>query len=315
LWEQLQDGSLTGKVLATFDRACVLLTPDDAIAALVLPHVGDGPLNIVVNGTPGCFDAVELGRPAYLSAGTLNVGEFEISLSESEVWEPCPNWDKLRSNHEAIVNRLSLLQNLALRDFPDGSLLALSRSRWTAHPTDKPHGANRQRSHRSNASRAEIVLDRVFEATTGLRAGWDGEISQLRTGAASLSGLGSGLTPAGDDFLIGLMLWAWLAHPTPARFCQLVFEAAAPWTTTLSAAFLRAAAGGEYSASWHCLLAALEGHEPAALVAAVRGVLAQGSTSGADALAGFLWMGLHPPDSELLRGQASKTERYSLLRR
>jgi hypothetical protein len=294
VWERLQDRPFTGKALATFDCACTLVTPDGALAALVLPQVGDGPLNIVVNGTPGCFGAAEPGILVYLSVGTLTVGELEIVLSEAVVWEPCPDWERLRTNHQTIANRLPLLQTLALDDFPEGSLLTLTPSRWTADPVDQAPDANRQASHQSNASRAQIVLDRVREGTAGLRAGWDGEIPQLQAGAASLAGLGGGLTPAGDDFLIGVMLWAWLAHPTPERFCQLVFEAAAPWTTTLSAAFLRAAAGGECSASWHCLLAALKGHEPASLVAAVRDVLAQGSTSGADALAGFLWMGLPP---------------------
>jgi hypothetical protein len=294
-------------VLATFDRACALVTPDDATVALVLSQVGDGPLNIVVNGTPGCFDALELGMPAYLSAGTLKVGELEIALSESVVWEPCPDWDELRTEREAIANRLPVLQILALRDFPEGSLLILTPSRWTADPADKASDVNWKGRFQSIASREEIVLDRVRKAMSGLQAGWDGEIPQLQAGAASLAGLGGGLTPAGDDFLTGVMLWAWLAHPTPERFCQLVFEAAAPRTTALSAAFLRAAAGGECSASWHCLLVALKGRGPVPLVDAVRDVLAQGSTSGADALAGFLWMGLDSLGSELCSGAGSET--------
>ena len=57
-----------------------------------------------------------------------------------------------------------------------------------------------------------------------------------------LAGLGDGLTPAGDDWLVGMMLWAWLAHAAPRRFCQVLSDAAVPRTTTLSAAFLQAAA-------------------------------------------------------------------------
>jgi hypothetical protein len=200
-----------------------------------------------------------------------------------------------------------VLQILALRDFPEGSLLIHTPRRWTADPADDASDVNWQGRRQSNASREEIVLDRVREATAGLRAGWDGEIPQLQAGAASLAGLGGGLTPAGDDFLTGVMLWAWLAHPTPERFCQLVFEAAAPRTTTLSGAFLRAAAGGECNASWHCLLVALKGREPVLLVDAVSDALAQGSTSGADALAGFLWMGLDRLGSELLSEAGSET--------
>jgi len=83
----------------------------------------------------------------------------------------------------------------------------------------------------------------------------------------------------------------WLAHPTPRSLCRALVEAAAPRTTTLSAAFLRAAAQGEWSAAWHVLLAALNEGTEVEITAAVQDVLAHGATSGADALAGFLWIG------------------------
>jgi hypothetical protein len=100
------------------------------------------------------------------------------------------------------------------------------------------------------------------------------------------------LTPAGDDFLAGAMLWGWLAHPTPDFLCRLVIEAAVPRITTLSAAFLRAAARGECSAAWHALLAALSRGSDEEVARAARDVLALGATSGADTLAGFLWAGM-----------------------
>ena len=114
----------------------------------------------------------------------------------------------------------------------------------------------------------------------------------LETGAAQLAGLGGGLTPAGDDFLTGVMLWAWLAHPSPRSQCRLLVKAAAPRTTTLSAAFLQAAARGECGVAWHVLLAALSEGGDAELATAVQDVLSHGATSGADALAGFLWTGM-----------------------
>jgi hypothetical protein len=113
----------------------------------------------------------------------------------------------------------------------------------------------------------------------------------LSAAARQLAGLGNGLTPAGDDFLTGVMLWAWLAHPQPQRFSALLAETAVPRTTTLSAAFLQAAAEGECSIAWHRLLQALAAGDERNLVGVVASVLATGQTSGADALAGFLWLG------------------------
>ena len=60
----------------------------------------------------------------------------------------------------------------------------------------------------------------------------------------------------------------------------------------LSNAFLRSAAAGECSAPWHRLLEALQGGAAEQLDVAMREVLSYGHSSGADALAGFLWMGL-----------------------
>jgi len=109
-----------------------------------------------------------------------------------------------------------------------------------------------------------------------------------------LAGLGGGLTPAGDDFILGALLaaWAGLYGPSAPALAAGVAKAAAAATTTLSAAYVRAAARGECSAYWHRLFAALlqpqTGEAPAALAA----LLAVGHTSGADALAGFLAAGL-----------------------
>jgi hypothetical protein len=93
---------------------------------------------------------------------------------------------------------------------------------------------------------------------------------------------------------MGAMVWAWLTHPTPEALCQALAETAAPRTTALSAAFLRAAARGECHADWHTLLAALSAGPDAAetvnISMAVQHILSHGATSGADGLAGFLYL-------------------------
>jgi hypothetical protein len=138
------------------------------------------------------------------------------------------------------------------------------------------------------------VLSVARRGAEVLRAGWDGDGERLQEGVTGLAGLGGGLTPAGDDFLSGAMLWAWLAYPTPASLGRAIVETAAPRTTTLSAALLRAAAQGECSAPWHALLAALGAEadtgQEARIAAATGEILAHGATSGADTLAGFLYM-------------------------
>ena len=265
--ERLQH-PFSARVLAVFERACDLVTFNGDVIALVTPQVGDGPLNIVADVD---FATVEPGAEARLNEARLQIGGLEIALNNATVWEPCPDWASLRAGRDAFVDRLSLLETLALRHAPAGSLLALA-----SPPAGDP----------------DATFATAREAAEILQTGWEGDAARLQAGAAQLAGLGTGLTPAGDDFLTGLMLWGWLAHPDPNCLCHLLVEAAGPRTTTLSAAFLRAAARGECSAAWHALLAALSRGEDEEVAGSVQEVLAHGATSGADALAGFLWGGL-----------------------
>jgi hypothetical protein len=177
---------------------------------------------------------------------------------------------------DALQERLDQVGAAALRAAPPGSLLDLLTD-GVAVP-----GAAQQ-----------TVLRAAREAVPLLAAGWVGDGRALARGAGWLAGLGGGLTPAGDDFLAGLMLRAWLAHPEPDAFCRHLLAAAAPRTTALSAAFLRAAARGECSAAWQALLLALAGAGPSQFDQAVCNVLAHGHTSGADMLAGFLCISAH----------------------
>jgi hypothetical protein len=137
-----------------------------------------------------------------------------------------------------------------------------------------------------------MVLSTARRAGEALQKGWTGDQKRLQAAGIGLAGLGNGLTPAGDDFLTGIMLWAWLAHPDPASFCRSLLHVTVPRTTILSAAFLRAAACGECSDSWHVLLAALSEGTDAEITVAGRKILAYGATSGADTLAGFLYLPL-----------------------
>lgn len=114
------------------------------------------------------------------------------------------------------------------------------------------------------------------------------DVSSAKSIASKLSGLGSGLTPSGDDFILGALYASWIIHP-PERMQTLaneIAETAAPSTTSLSAAWLRSAGRGEAGMLWHelfniLLLPHADLQPPISKLSSV------GETSGADALAGF----------------------------
>jgi hypothetical protein len=130
------------------------------------------------------------------------------------------------------------------------------------------------------------------KATENLRGALQaGDQRKLTGAAAALAGLGPGLTPAGDDFLAGVM-WGLRFSPDGRdvdTLCATIAAAAAPRTTLLSAALLRTAGAGLADAHWHALFDALDQDRGEDAAAALEAVLSQGATSGADAWAGFQW--------------------------
>jgi len=106
--------------------------------------------------------------------------------------------------------------------------------------------------------------------------------------ATRLIGLGQGLTPSGDDVLVGIeaALHA-LAQPT-AGFVALATGGVEARTTALAATLLRHAAAGEFAQRLHVLLATLLGSDDEAIPAAIDRAVAWGATSGTDCLLGVL---------------------------
>jgi hypothetical protein len=125
-------------------------------------------------------------------------------------------------------------------------------------------------------------------------------LKQTRSGArpleealAGIVGCGPGLTPAGDDVLVGIL--AVLSSPLSGaagaeahQAMRRTVEGLAPRTTALSGHMLRQAARGLTGRMPHDLVGALAGAAPDELDRAIRCMEATGATSGADVCMGVL---------------------------
>jgi len=113
------------------------------------------------------------------------------------------------------------------------------------------------------------------------------DINASLTATKHLAGLGMGLTPSGDDFIMGALHAAWIIHPlgVASALAKKTAETAAPLTTSLSAAWLWSASRGEAGILWHEFFDALIAKSDLQLP--ITKLLSVGETSGADALAGF----------------------------
>lgn len=117
-----------------------------------------------------------------------------------------------------------------------------------------------------------------------------GDISTAKNAASKLAGLGIGLTPSGDDFIMGALYATWIVHPSNVAciLAEEIASTAAALTTSLSAAWLRVAGKGEAGILWHKFFDALLVGPIANPTYAMEKILAVGATSGAEALAGFI---------------------------
>jgi len=287
VFDMVKREGLTVRVFANYHHACNLVTSEEEIIALVSPAIGNGPLNIVIE---------EIEILQHVKPGLLVVfsdeqpglgGSLVVSLDGAQLWRPEVNWKcltahrrRLEDNFAALCSWLS--QNDIAKGLP-GLVL----------DGEKEPGACEDGTH-SLHNLAFLAMARV--GIKGLlQALQYGDRLSIRENATLLTGLGPGLTPAGDDYLVGLMagLRVWPSSLSnsglsPDDACQIIFEATKGRTTLFSRAFLHSAKEGLFGENWHRLLAELARGEAIGIQQAARRILASGATSGADTLAGFL---------------------------
>jgi hypothetical protein len=133
------------------------------------------------------------------------------------------------------------------------------------------------------AARAEPLLASVTAALVA------GDLARASAEGRALVGLGVGLTPSGDDALVGMVAaLAATGHPAADAIARAWAADAAERTTSVGAALLRHAARLEFSGSLRSVLGAILDGEEAAVRRSVDVALSWGATSGTDTLVGVL---------------------------
>jgi len=124
----------------------------------------------------------------------------------------------------------------------------------------------------------------------------DGNAAQMLEATRYLIGLGPGLTPSGDDFLVGCLRGLWLIRrhaPVAGQTLDRLRDGLLPnldaRTTRVGAKFIRYALEGAFAEVLdQAALALLSPSHPQVLQSAVSHLLAQGETSGTDTMLGLL---------------------------
>jgi hypothetical protein len=132
---------------------------------------------------------------------------------------------------------------------------------------------------------ASAAAPRIAALRSALLAG---EVGAAEKASVALIGLGIGLTPSGDDFLVGLLAGLEAAgDPVRDPVATAIAREAPHRTTEFGAGLLEHACRGEFSERLHDVLIAIAAPEGAALQRATARAMAYGATSGADTLAGL----------------------------
>ena len=297
-------GAGQGSVLAGFASA-IYIESAAGVACLVPPTAPRGPLNVVLPafepGTP------ELPGAAWRTDGTTLAidGHGTFAISPHETWTParlastCPAalaagiasmgtaLTARAARGDLIVHAL-VCNNTVSR--PPAALIeaiAIPRQRSPAslrgHPSAPVTGvASRPGSTDAHFTRAIPALSHwLDDALAGRGVSTPGPV-------VDLLGAGRGLTPSGDDCIVGVLvaLHALGERRVGALVADTVARCAPRRTSRLSAAHLAAACAGEAIEPVHAAIEAVAGH--ASPGPALDALDEYGHGSGFDALAGVL---------------------------
>ncbi|MEX2160879.1 MAG: DUF2877 domain-containing protein [Anaerolineales bacterium] len=257
-------------VLYAFEQVVNLVNQEGDVLALVDAAIGNGPFSLVL--TPGGFPTgVQADAQLLVFENGFWLADWLIDAEKARPWDPTPNWPSLAPPALSWAN--GIIQNLLAQHAKADSLARLILDPLASSPLP--------------ARIVQAAEQNVPLLYAGIS---DGDLAAITKAARGLAGMGPGLTPAGDDLLLGVMHGLWASKPAEeaSRLSSAISSAAAPRTHALSAAWLTAGAHGEAAEPWHSLIDAIAAQNSAATEAAVMRILPTGHTSGADALGGFL---------------------------
>ena len=264
------------RILCVFDRSCTLTRDDGKLISLVTADIGPGPFTMVIASRDEplkmgvqSFSGIGVEAPVTVRNGFISLDWLSVDSRDVEIWNPQPDWPAVTA--EILNENILVLKNLLKLHGPSGSL------------ADLISGAELNQTQ-------QLIRDVWSYLAKGLG---ELDLSKNEDQMSQIAGLGGGLTPAGDDFLLGMMMAIWCCVPVPKaqRVALDVANATVGRTTSLSSAWLEAAGKGEATQYWHEFIEALAGGDPSAIRRTGRRIIGIGHTSGADALTGFLLTG------------------------
>ena len=260
-------------VEAVFDRSFYLRS-DDEFICVGQPNIGNGPSTLI--GNLGRLSDLGLrpGQSAAVDDRQIMIGNsVRLALEQSAAWRSppwpiCPSPVQLTDTCAALARRAAI-------DAPDEGLARLVSGTGETLRRQPPLA----RIARPRIAMFESWLSGVLDAGHA-----QGKACEAVRG---LIGLGPGLTPSGDDFLVGALalLDCVGERDAHAALARAIIDALPGSTSPLSACFLRAAAAAHVGETLHRAVSAVIAGDVRAAITAVENI---GHSSGWDMMAGVI---------------------------
>jgi hypothetical protein len=272
-----------GKVIGVTSRGVFLAVEQEQILFLS-GEIYEGPLTINLADRLDFRTLINLGDTCDLSPEKISFQKCRVTIPQgTPIWRPAPIVFPKDTWSEVLKRGWCLAAEL-IKTTQDGLFSSFLKAVTRLSEEDRLN--------------QPFVGNYLWTHLPGYREDQLGDFARILLG---LIGRGKGLTPSGDDFLVGYLLAAHtLALPTPPSASQdalqtQILETAQHKTTTLSAALIQSAAEGLADARlMDCLHWLIQGGTSLAQVKS--DLLSYGSSSGVDSFAGMLAAILRVPD-------------------
>ena len=161
----------------------IYLQPEDDWTLYISQEIFKGPLTMNLEEGSTRLDKIRAGSSVRFNSGEIEFPEEKITffLEDSRTWFPSPVDNDLKSIPGHLDSILSIVYKLS----PENPYLPL----LSENPGQIPG--------------VPVIGERIQNLQNALKTG---DPEKIEDGSIKLLGLGPGLTPIGDDFLLGVLL-------------------------------------------------------------------------------------------------------------
>lgn len=296
---QVPPHPFSGTVHSVFRQACNLWLEPGTLLTLLLCQKGNVPHGIRLDTSPHFLfpHALRVGQPVACRGGILRIDgvDFSVDLRPARPWH---------------IDLKGLPIDLSRPTQAQSWAVAWSELKMHCHKDGLSENLGAfflSEGRPAMPAVSEILLQHgIYTIPSLLQATCRLQLQDAMISVKALIGLGHGLTPSCDDFLVGYMAGLWCtarANPSRMRFLTALGSELSEMsrnTNEISRAYLRSAVKGHVSETLAKLAQQLnEANNMSSVRATTQAALQVGHTSGSDGVLGMLlgclaWQDLPP---------------------